>query len=154
MAALGPTSLYTAQNSSLTNGADRPNLASYGGRVHVLQTSYTLLGTEAAADTLLLAYLPKGATLLRHLSYVECLDPGTTLTLDIGTTSDADIYADGIVLSSGGGVAFSSAVAGAAGNLVRTTTTDETAIQATVASANTLSAGVILYFTLAYSTPN
>lgn len=153
MAALIPLdTFYLAQVAALTDGSERPTKSpNYGGTVKTVNVQYTLLGTEAANDTLALAYLPKNVRLLRELSYVTSLDPGTTLTLDVGTTSDADIYADGIVLSAGGSVAFGSAVAGAAANLVPLVTTDNTLIQATIASANTLTAGVILYFTLTYT---
>lgn len=153
MAALIPTdTFYLAQVAALTDGAERPTKHPVNGAtVKTLNVQYTLLGTEAAADTLALAYLPKNVRLLREGSWVTSLDPGTTLTLDIGTVADPDIYADGIVLSAGGGINFASAVAGAAANLVPLVTTDNTLIQATIASANTLTAGVILYFTLSYT---
>lgn len=86
----------------------------------------------------------------RGLSTVSCVDPGTTLTLDIGTSSNADVYADGIVLSSGGTIAFGSAVAGTAGDLAPTATTDDTPVIVTIASANTVTASTVLYFTVAY----
>lgn len=152
MAALIPTDqFYLDQVAALTNGADRPTKSpAKGGTLKTVSVQYTLLGTEAATDTLALAYLPKNVRFSRVHSYVESLDPGTTLTLDVGTVADPDNYADGIILSNGAGVNFSSAVA-TAPNLVPVITTDNTLVQATIVSAAALTAGVILYFTLAYT---
>ena len=151
MAALTDTSLYTAQATALLDGSERPSrTGTTGGTVKVLRAQYTTTGSEAANDTFNLCYLPPGASLLRGLSTVTCVDPGTTLTLDIGTSSNADLYADGIVLSSGGTIGFGSAVAGTAGDLAPTEVTDNSAVIVTIASANTITASVVLYFAVAY----
>jgi hypothetical protein len=151
MAALTDTSLYTAQAAAFLDGSERPSRTqNVGGTVKILRAQYTTTGSEAANDTFNLCYLPKGASVLRSLSAVSCVDPGTTLTLDIGTSSNADVYADGIVLSSGGTIGFGSAVAGTAADLAPATTTDNTAVIVTVASANTVTASVVLYFSVAY----
>lgn len=151
MAALTDSSLYTSQATALLDGSERPSrTGTTGGTVKVLRGTYTTTGSEAGNDTFNLCYLPKGASVLRGLSSVTCVDPGTTLTLDIGTSTNADLYADGIVLSSGGTVTFGSTVAGTAGDLAPTVTTDNSIVIVTVASAGTVTASVVLYFTVAY----
>ena len=120
-----------------------------GATVLYALATYTLLGTEAANDTLQLLDLPIGCELVPQLSTVICADPGTTLTLDIGDSGDADRYADGIVLSAGGIVNFASATVPAAvatPYLVSTLTR----VVALVASAATLTATTKLVFTIAY----
>jgi hypothetical protein len=151
MAALTDSSLFTAQAAALLDGSERPNrTGTTGGTVKKLRASYTTTGSEAANDTFNLCYLPKGASLSRAGSAVSCVDPGTTLTLDVGTSSNADLYADGIVLSSGGTVGFGSAIAGTAADLAPTVTTDNSAVIVTIASANTVTASVVLYFEIEY----
>lgn len=119
---------------------------------------YTLAGTEAAADTINLCLLPAGAIPLPELSSVVLSgDPGTTLTLDIGTSANPDGWADGMVLSAGGQVLATAPVVPA--YMVATELAEDTAtpgnvkVYATVASADTLTASTILYFILAYKLP-
>lgn len=153
MAALTDTTLYTSQNAAISDASERPTrnpTNATGGTLKSLIASYTTTGSEAANDTFNLCILPKGAVVSRGLSTVSCVDPGTTLTLDIGTSSNADVYADGIVLSSGGTIAFGSAVAGTAADLAPSATTDDTPVIVTIASANTVTASTVLYFTVAY----
>jgi len=153
MAALTNSSLFTAQAAALLDGSERPTRspsALTGGTLKALLATYTCTGSEAGADTFNLCYLPKGAVVARGDSYVSCVDPGTTLTLDIGTSANGDVYADGIVLSAGGTVTFGSTVAGTAGDLAFAATTDNTAVIVTLASAGTVTAGVVLYFTVSY----
>lgn len=151
MAALTDTSLFTAQATAFLDGSERPSRTqSVGGTVKVVRAQYTTTGAEATNDTLNICYIPRGASVLRSLSSVTSVDPGTTLLLDVGTSSNVDAYADNIVLSAGGTVLFGSAVAGTAADLAPTTVTDNTAVIATLASASTITAGVVLYFTIAY----
>lgn len=153
MAALTDTSLYTAQVSGAADASERPTRTPAnlnGGTLKCLMATYTTTGSEAGNDTFNLCRLPKGAVVSRGNSFVSCVDPGTTLTLDIGTSSNADVYADGIVLSSGGTIGFGSAVAGTAGDLAPAVTTDNQTVIVTVASASTVTADVVLYFTVAY----
>lgn len=153
MAALTDSSLYTAQAAALLDGSERPTRSPAsltGGTLKVLLATYTCTGSEAGADTFNLCYLPKGAVVARGLSNVTCVDPGATLTLDIGTSANGDVYADGIVLSSGGTVGFGSTVAGTPGDLAPAVTTDNSPVIVTLASAGTVTADVVLYFTVAY----
>lgn len=126
------------------------NLPAHSEELFHTRVSYTLAGTEAANDTIDLAELPVGATLVPELCTVYCADPGTTLTLDVGYTANPDAYADGIVLSAGGLVNFSSGTAPSGLALEPMTTST---LLATVASANTLSAAVVLYFNLVWRLP-
>lgn len=83
------TDLATAQLAGLTNGADRPSLPSYGGKVYHLDVTKTGY-TAATADPLFLALLPKGARLIANLCSVDYGDPGDALTGSIGYyTADA-----------------------------------------------------------------
>lgn len=151
MAALTDTSLFTAQATALLDGSERPSRTqSVGGTVKVLRAQYTTTGAEATNDTFNICYIPRGSSVLRSLSSVTSIDPGTTLTLDIGTAANVDAYADSIVCSAGGTVLFGSAVAGTAADLVPATVTDSTAVLVTLASAASITAGVVLYFTIAY----
>lgn len=132
-----------------------PNNAS--GNVEYVRAKYTLLGTEAAADIINLCILPVDAIPLPQLSSVYSTDPGTTLTLDIGTADNPDGWADGITLSAGGLINATSGTAPAwleptpliadTGALNKA---GSAVVYATVASANTLTAAVVLYFCLAY----
>lgn len=153
MAALTNTTLFTNQAAALLDGSERPTRSPSsltGGTLKCLLATYTATGSEATNDTFSLCYLPKGAVVSRGDSYVSCIDPGTTLTLDIGTSANADVYADGIVLSAGGTVTFGSTVAGTASDLAFAATTDNTQVVVTLASAGTVTASTVLYFTITY----
>jgi hypothetical protein len=158
MAALTPTdTFYLGQLSALTDGSARPTKSPLnGGTLHSIRVAYTLTDAEATNDTLNLCYLPKGALVHRHLSYIELIDPGTgTLTVDVGTSSNGDCYADGIALSAGGSISFGSTVLATGGDLASSvlTTTDNTLVILTCASASGELAGTI-YVTITYSIYN
>lgn len=151
------TAVYAAQKPTRSNPSRLATQNSASGEVEFALIPYTLVGTETAADTIDLCVLPQDAIPLPQLSSVTCADPGTTLTLDIGTAANTDGWADGIVLSAGGQVAATSGTLPAwvaATPLVADTGTFQTAgsakVFATIASANTLTADVVLYFLLAY----
>jgi hypothetical protein len=145
---------YTAQKADRTNTSRlaSPNVSS--GDVQYAMIPYTLAGTEAAADIINLCVLPSGVIPVPALSRVVCsADPGTTLTVDIGTADNADGWADGIVLSAGGIVECASATMPAwlaKTTLVPDTGSGNAVVYATVASAASLTASVVLYFLLAY----
>lgn len=147
------TSIFAEQAEDRDNPSRlaRPNVAS--GEVEFACIPYTLAGTEAANDIINLCLLPAGAIPIPQLSKVTCADPGTTLTLDVGNADDGDGFADGIVLSAGGSVEFTSGTAPAwlpQTPLVADAGSGNSAIQATVASAASLTASVVLYFLLAW----
>lgn len=151
------TAVYTAQKPTRTNPSRLAAQNSASGEVEFAPIAYTLVGTETASDIINLCILPQDAIPVPQLSSVTCADPGTTLTLDIGTADNADGWADGIALSAGGQVAATSGTLPAwvtPTPLVADTGSFQTAgsavVYATVASANTLTAGVVLHFLLAY----
>jgi len=103
------STLATAQNTATTNGADRPSLPSYGGKLTQLDIAIT--ATAATADPLYLLRLPKGARLLADQCSVDYEDPGTSVVCHIGdfTTAstpvviDVDRYATSLDLGSAAG---------------------------------------------------
>lgn len=121
----------------------------------------TLPSGVADADTFQICDLPAGAVPIPEMSTVTCsADPGTTLVLDIGyddsgeggSLTNADGLADGIALSSGGQVAFTSGTMPAA--VATTVRTDrKTRVYATVPSsgASSVTAGVKLVFNVFYA---
>lgn len=151
------TAVYDAQKPDRANPSRLalPNAAS--GNIEYVVVPYTLLGTEVANDIINLCILPVDAIPIPQLSHVYSADPGTTLTAHVGTAADVDGWANGLVLSAGGRVDFTSGTAPAW--LTKTpivadtgtfTTAGSAVVFATVASANTLTASVVLYFVLAY----
>jgi len=160
MAALTPTDTFTlGQVSALIDGSERPTKSPLnGGTLHSIRVAYTLTDAEATGDTLALCYLPKGALVHRALSYVETPDPGTgTLTIDIGTASNTDLYLDGLDVSTAGGTFLfsSSPSVPVAADLTPAalTTTDNTLVMLTCATASGSLAGTI-YVTITYSIYN
>jgi hypothetical protein len=151
------STVYTAQKATRANPSRLATQNSASGTIQVAKIPYTLAATEVANDTINLCVLPAGAIPLPELSSVVCsADPGTTLTLDIGNADNPDGWADGIVLSAGGQVACTNTAipAWVADTPIVTdsgfATAGSAVIYATVASANTLTASVVLYFNLAY----
>lgn len=126
-------------------------LSAHTAELYHTRVSYPLVGTEAAADVINLCVLPVGATLLPQLCSVYSSDPGTTLTLDVGYAANPDAFADGIVLSAGGMINFSSGTAPSGLTALEPITTGQ--VTATVDSANTLTAAVVLYFNLVWRLP-
>ena len=134
-------------STGVVNGDDA------NGKLTVATAQVTLTSATAANDILTLipaGLLPIGAVVVPQLSSVTCSDPGTTLTLDIGDAGDTDAYADGIVLSTGGQVAFTSGTKPAAvASPIRLAAAAD-AIYATVMSADTVTNNTVLTFLIAY----
>lgn len=152
------TTLFASQKSNRANTSRLPSANVGSGQPEWAVFSHTLTGSEAADDILRLCILPAGCIPLPLLSKVYSADPGTTLTLDVGTADNPDGFADGIVLSAGGTIGFESGTAPAW--LVQTplvADVDTTAsgsgnavVYATVASAASLTASTVLHFAIAY----
>lgn len=147
------TALFDAQDTARANTSRlaAPNIAS--GEIEFARIPYTLAGTEAANDVIKLGVLPAGAIPIPQLSEVFSADPGTTLTLDVGTADDPNGFADTIVLSAGGKVNFTSGTAPAwltQTPVVPDSGSGNAVLYATVKSANTLTASVVLYFLIAF----
>lgn len=151
------TAVYAAAKPSRANPSRlaAPNNAS--SNVEYVRCKYTLLGTEAATDIINLCILPVDAIPLPQLSSVYSADPGTALIIDVGTAADVDGWGDGLTLSAGGLINFTSGTAPAwlePTPLVADTGTFNKAgsavVYATVMTATTLTASVVLWFNLAY----
>jgi hypothetical protein len=147
------TTVYDAQVDTRVNTARLP--ATQGRIVKFTRIAYSLVaGDETEADTIAICTLPPGAIPRPELSKVACsADPGTALVIDIGTAEDADGWADGMTLSSGGVVECCAPVVPAW--MVRTELAADsgkkyTKVYATIATGTTLTVGVILYFILAW----
>lgn len=151
------STFYATQKPTRANTSRQAAANTASGDIEVAQFSYTLAGTEAANDVIILGILPVGAIVVPALCSVYSADPGTTLTLDVGYENNTDAFADGIVLSAGGEIKFNSGTAPSALTPEPITDTGTTypdgTVLATVASANTLTASVVLYFTIAYKRP-
>lgn len=66
------------------------------GEVHWARIPVSFAGTESAADTVNLCQLPPGCVPIPSLSSITASgDPGTTLTVDIGTADNDDGWCDG-----------------------------------------------------------
>lgn len=144
------SNLYTAEVAAQADMSQAPNAHDYGGPVMVKECKVTLTSATATNDVARLFYLPKGARVIPSMSKVQCgADPGTTLTLDVGTTDDTDGFAAAIVLSAGGAIAFDSTVCAQAVTPVRLT--DRLLVSALIKSANTITDGSTLTFWIAYT---
>lgn len=112
------TDLAALQLAAQTNGANRPSLPSYGGKVFMANVSKTGY-TAATADPLYLIRLPKGARVIPQLCVVDHGDAGDACTGTVGYiyddgTGDADGYSTGIALGGSAGFESFAATAGAA----------------------------------------
>jgi hypothetical protein len=147
-------------NSTLVT-ADAARLMSAGlrdgddanGKLTVATANVTLTSATAANDILNIipaGLLPIGAVVVPQLCSVTSADPGTTLTLDIGYAANPDAYADGITLSAGGQIAFTSGTLPAAVTTPVRITGAADAIYATVMTANTVTDATVLTFIIAY----
>ena len=151
------TTFATAQKRDRVNTARLP--APLGKNLRVIQIPYTLVGDEDDAEphTLVLGYLPAGIIPIPAMSSVTCsADPGSALTIDLGSEDDPDGWADGMVLDSGGQVLCTTPAIPAYMAKTELAADDgysDVAITCTIVTSTTLTAAVILYFTLAYEQP-
>src|SRR5512136_365246 len=113
---------------------------------------YTMVGTEAATEYIELAKLQQGVRIDPTLSSITSEGVATTLTIDIGdddvlgvgTTADADRYADGLDCAAAGIDLFSANACAA--RLTPYTLGSESIIKATFATLATPVAGKKLTF--------
>ena len=132
---------FTDASSGMVNGDD------LNGNVLVATASYTLLGTETSGQTIQVTpNLPAGSVVVPSLCSVDCDDPGTTLTIDVGDSTDADRYADGIALAAGGNIPFTGGVS--AVTPYRPSTGQ--AIIADIKAVSSLTADAVLTFNVVY----
>lgn len=93
---------------------------------------------------------PVGACLVPQLSSVYCVtDPGTALTLDIGTVADPDKFADALALTTagttGGAVNFSASGTAPAAIATPYRFTTQEAIVATAVTVTSVDATVVVF---------
>lgn len=141
---------FTADNANITGQVGTPVDNPIKG-VKFAKFVYTIVGTEAATDTITLGTLPTGATIIPQLSYLtRRSDPGTALTIDIGYSGDADYFADGVVCDAAGTSAFTTPVV--PGQVSAPVTfTAPTVLTAVVAAATALTANAVLEFLVAFT---
>lgn len=152
------TAHYDLQKSTRTNPSRNATAGIAGGEIKYAIVPYTLTsGTDEAADDIIqLCKLPAGATPVPLLSFAYCdADPGTALTVDVGTAANTDGWGDGIAMTAAGIIEFCAAAHTAPAWLVPTplvadTGTGEAIVYATVVTSTSPVAGVNVYFVLAY----
>jgi hypothetical protein len=113
MAATTQSAERILQVAAETSFADRiDDKRKIEGAVQYVTVKVPLTTDNAQSDVIELIELPVGAILLPELSKVLVTDDATSgaLTLDIGDSSDADRYADGVNCASAGTVDFTSVV--------------------------------------------
>lgn len=132
-------------SDGVLNGDDAGGVLLYFG------PEVTLPSGVAANDTFQLIDLPPGAVIVPELCSISASgDPGTTLTLDVGDSGDADRYCDGAnlgALSAAGIVAFTAPALPAA-VITPFRSPNVTRIFATAATAGTVTANTVLKFTI------
>jgi F420-0:gamma-glutamyl ligase-like protein len=109
------TALASAQNDT-TNVKNRAEGKDLTGNVVYAKGTYTTTASDAAADVLYLALLPKGAVVVPSLCRIDTEDLGTDISVTVGdldSTADADRYSTAVSLATAGAKDFASGVAGA-----------------------------------------
>jgi hypothetical protein len=116
-----------SSNSNIAAVQAAPNIGDWlegryvTGMLLIATVTVTMLGTEAAADTVKLVKLPKGAMVDPTFSTIVNEALATTATIDIGdddtagvgAAADADRYADGLDVAAAGIDRFDSIAAAA-----------------------------------------
>jgi hypothetical protein len=134
----------TGLSAGIVNGDDN------GGDLRFYNVEVALSASVAANDTFQLLDLPPGAVIIPELSSISATgDPGTTLTLDVGDSGDADRYCDGANLGalSAAGIVQFTAPAIPAAVFTPYRPTDVTRIYATAATVGSNNA-VTLKFSI------
>ena len=127
--------IYVVQNTE-------PAPAGYGSQIGAsfayYEATIAVAGDfDAADDTANLFVVPAGYRAVPNLWHIDCEALGTTATLHIGTTADADCIAAGVDVHAAASVDATGGVEW----LTPTTTTKPTTFIATLASADSLTAG-------------
>lgn len=117
------------------------------GDVGIAFATYTLLGTETAADFIEIVNLPDGTRVLPHLCKIVAEDPGTALSGTVGDAVDPDRYSTALALDAGGVFDFAGATDGA---LEPYLNLDNTSILFDITVATALTAGKKVTFYIAF----
>jgi hypothetical protein len=152
------TSHYAASKPDRTNSSRLAPANVASGQIEFAVIPYVLTsGTDEAADDIInLCILPEDVIPIPQLSSITCdSDPGTAFTVDVGTADNVDGWGDGVALTTAGKVEFCAAAHTqpawlAATPLAPDTGKGDAVVFATVKTSTSPTAGVTLYFTLAY----
>lgn len=157
------TDFFAAQDAARSNPGVLPDANIGSGDIEFAVIPYTLTsGTdEAAADIIELMILPAGSIPIPQLSSITAsADPGTAFTVDVGNASNPDGWGDAVALTVAGKVEFCTPSGTMPAWLAETRLSADateagagqgnTRIYATVDTSTAPTAGVILYFTLAF----
>ena len=148
MAAVTDATYYTNQVGG-TNGDTRGKTYPRAQNYRTLRVRRDLAGTESATDTFNLYKLKVGQTLIPGLSWVSTDTGGTTLTLDIGDSADADGYANGMDISTAGKVNFCDPAIPAYEDAPHVATAATEDVVVTIATSGTpAAASVVFYLTI------
>jgi hypothetical protein len=123
-------------------------------RINVAILTYTMLGTEAAAEIIKLMRGFQGMVILPLQSYITSDGVATTCTIDVGDTdptADPDRYCAGANVAAANTRPLFSATGNPVAVIVPYTLGADAWIQATFASLGTPVAGKKLRFVIAYS---
>jgi len=151
------STIATAHTTAQTAGRSPLDPLDTGAILQFIRSRVTCPATPSTSDTLTLVpgeLIPIGARLAPEESWVYCVtDPGTALTLDIGTASNTDSLADALALTTaattGGKVYFSTSGTAPLGMTAPITVTTQEDIIATVMTSTAVDATVI-EFCIAY----
>jgi len=143
--------LYSSQSYSKIS--DRPEVLD---AVQFVDAAYVISGSEVAGDIIKIAKLDGNVKLIPQLTTIYCDDPGTALTVALGTgTSGASTGSldTGIDVKAGGAFTAGDGTAGTewVSPSVLTSPVDLTA---TVVTASGLTAGADVVFRAAYQAKN
>jgi len=146
----------SANTLQATAIGDRINGRILTSRMSTAVLTYTMLGTEAAADVINLIQLEAGTQILTHLSRTYSNAIATTATLDIGdldalgvgTAADPDRWADGLDVAAAGWDLFSAN--SSAAQIVPYNLGSRAWVQCTFKTLVTPVAGKILTFWIVY----
>lgn len=142
------STIYAREGKLGAAGLKDPVL--YQGKLRFAQATVTVPSTLAANDILNLVTLPAGAQVVPSQCEAIChADPGTALVLDIGTAANADLFSDGLTLSSGGVVNFTAPVVPEQ-STTRVKLTENTPVIATVMTATSITNNSVITFLIAY----
>lgn len=123
-------------------------------RINYAFLTYTMLGTEAAADIIKLFLGMQGMTILPLQSYITSDGVATTCTIDVGDTdptADPDRYCAGANVAAANTRPLFSATGNPVAAVVPYTLVNNAWIQATFATLGTPVAGKKLRFCIAYA---
>ena len=144
MAAVTDASYYTNQVGS--NGDTRLKTAPRAQDGRYIRIRRDLAGTESAADTFNLYKGKVGQSIIPGLSFITHDDAGTTLTIDIGDSSDTDRYANGADLAAAGQTNFCDPAIPAGEDTPHAITSDTEDVIVTIATSGTPAAASVVFY--------